>query len=80
MKNQYPHFLPGPRGGGGGGGGVLANDWCIYRDMVLKWKLGQFVRMYLLPLSQTTSVVRFLDFHNRSSKIIVQEFSTDDRL
>ena len=27
-----------------------------------------------------TSVVRLLDFHNRSSKIIVQEVSIDDRL
>ena len=26
------------------------------------------------------SVVRLLDFHNRSSKIIVQEVSIDDRL
>ena len=26
------------------------------------------------------SVVRLLDFHNRSSKIIVQQFSIDDRL
>ena len=26
------------------------------------------------------SVVRLLDFHNRSSKKIVQEFSIDDRL
>ena len=27
-----------------------------------------------------TSVVRLLDFHNRSSKIIIQEFLIDDRL
>ena len=27
-----------------------------------------------------TSVVRLLDFHNRSSKIIVQEVSIDDQL
>ena len=27
-----------------------------------------------------SSVVRLLDFHNRSSKIIVQEVSIDDRL
>ena len=26
------------------------------------------------------SVIRLLDFHNRSSKIIVQEVSIDDRL
>ena len=31
-------------------------------------------------LTHLYSVVRLLDFHNRSSKIIVQEFSIDDRL
>ena len=40
------------------------------------------IRKYVIKkvIYNIGSVVRLLDFHNRSSKIIVQEVSIDDRL
>ena len=39
-----------------------------------------FSHQHISQRAVQTSVVRLLDFHNRSSKIIVQEVSIDDRL
>ena len=50
------------------GNGANAYDFSV---IVLNQEILNFI---------TPSVVRLLDFHNRSSKIIVQEFSIDDRL
>ena len=43
-------------------------------------KVNAILHFSLILLLRLSSVVRLLDFHNRSSKIIVQEFSIDDRL
>ena len=51
----------------------------VYRDAYLD--TNPKIKIYRDTVFRgDTSVVRLFDFHNRSSKIIVQEVSIDDRL